>query len=385
MPRRPHLLVLGLLVPVVCTAQKPLQSEISADEISVVGDGFRVEWQADRGMQPTAVTLADWAGEFRIDDPQRGVGFAAITIDGKRYRADLAKNPTVETEARTPTDLAFVVRSVPRGGEGEPCPLTLTQRFRVFGEGALFCDLELALPRGAAAVELQDLEVGMSLGTAELSHLQWCWKKTWQGGENLPRTEALRHEGYLRVMGATLSRHDMLTNHVEMFVEDSKPLGGDAEAGMWCEVTPDTEGAKCFSWHLGAGARRARFLVQQPLGHRDGPLSSERQRHRPAHRALAGGQCEPDDLPLGFRHPGHGRLRGERLCAASLLEQGLGQLCPLRRGGSAALGASATSEGQVRAVWPAGRKPASRRSRECIEAPRHRGIYFTSGSCTAVR
>ena len=56
-----------------------------------VGDGFRVEWQADRGMQPTAVTLADWAGEFRIDDPQRGVGFAAITIDGKRYRADLAK------------------------------------------------------------------------------------------------------------------------------------------------------------------------------------------------------------------------------------------------------------------------------------------------------
>ena len=255
MSRRPHLLVLALLVPVVCTAQRPLQSEVSPDGISVAGDCFRVAWRADRGMQPAAVTLSDWAGEFRIDDPQQGVAFVAIAVDGKRYRADLAQEPTVEVAETTGTDLVFVVRSAPRDEEGEPCPLTLTQRFRVFGEGAVFCDLELALPEGGAAVELQDVEVGMGLATGELAHLQWCWKKTWQGGENLSRDEALRHEGYLRVMGATLSRQDMLTNHVEMFLEEEKPLGGDAGAGMWCEVTPDEAGAKCFSWHLGGAVR----------------------------------------------------------------------------------------------------------------------------------
>ena len=56
---------------------------------------------------------------------------------------------------------------------------------------------------------------------------------------------------YPRAIRAAIGRDRPSTNQVEMCLEERKPLSGEGDAGIRCEVTKDDSGSNRFSWHLG--------------------------------------------------------------------------------------------------------------------------------------
>ncbi|HUS80809.1 MAG TPA: discoidin domain-containing protein [Armatimonadota bacterium] len=245
---------LALTLPGACSAQQPLRVTRTEGALTATGDHFSATWHADRGWQISALEIADYAGSWRLDgerDNIGGIGAIALRCDGATYRASLGEAGAPELVEQTADRLVFDVRVRPRAADGTPCPLVLTERFTVLGEGGIFCDFAVEAPAGIGAVTLDEIEVGMALATAPLQHLRWHFKHTWQGAEDRAREATLDDPRYLRTMGATLGRERPYTNQVEMCLEERKPLVGEGDAGFRCEVTGDEGGAKRFSWHIG--------------------------------------------------------------------------------------------------------------------------------------
>ncbi len=261
--------VAALLAVSAVEAQQPLKVMQAADSIAVTGDHFAATWKRDAGWQLAGVEVKDFQGAFRIDgerDDMLGMGALVIRCGGKTYFACRGSAPAPRIVDESEDLLVFTVELTPRSADGAECPLRVSQKFSVFGEGAIFCDFTLALAEGAGEITVDDVEVGMALQTAELKHLRWDWKRTWQGKVDVAREVTLKQPEYLRVLGATIGRERPYTNHVEMFVEEKKSLNGEAK-GMSCEVTDDSGGAKRFSWHLGGPVKaKAEFAYSNRFG-----------------------------------------------------------------------------------------------------------------------
>ncbi len=239
-------------------AQQPLGVSRTADELRVRGDHFTATWRADRGWQIASVEVEDYAGQWRIDgerDDISGIGAIAVRCGGTTYLTYLGEASAPEVLEETGDKLTFDVRVRPRSATGAGCPLEISQRFTVFGEGAIFCDFTLKPLEDAGEVTLEEIQVGMALATSEFKHLRWHWKHTWRGEQDLARKATLDDARYLRVMGVTIAREQPYTNQVEMCLEERKPLSGEGDSGMRCEVTGDDGGSKGFSWRLGGPVR----------------------------------------------------------------------------------------------------------------------------------
>ncbi len=120
-------------------AQQPLEVSRTADELRVRGDHFTATWRADRGWQIASVEVEDYAGQWRIDgerDDISGIGAIAVRCGGTTYLTYLGEASTPEVVEETGDKLTFDVRVRPRSATGAGCPLEISQRFTVFGEGA---------------------------------------------------------------------------------------------------------------------------------------------------------------------------------------------------------------------------------------------------------
>lgn len=235
-------------------AQQPLEVELSADAIHARGDHFKATWLRDESWQLAQVQVEDLDGPFSIcgaRDDIEGLGALSITAQGETYSCRKGRAQAPRILEQTGDLLSFAVDTVPRSSDGAACPIRVEQVFTIFGEGAIFCEFTVSVPRDGQQVSIEGVEVGMALDTSALGFLRWHWKHTWRGKEDLPRKLPLADKRYLRVLGTTMGRRRPYTNQVEMCLEEQKSLAGDGEKGMWCEVTDDAGRAKRFSWHLG--------------------------------------------------------------------------------------------------------------------------------------
>ncbi|HCU35308.1 MAG TPA: hypothetical protein DGT21_07530 [Armatimonadetes bacterium] len=245
--------VFALILTTACWAQQPLQVQRTDAALTVTGDHFSATWDAARAWQLGALEISDYAGSWRLDGERgsvKGIGSAALRCGETLYLASRGEAGVPEIIEHTGDRLVFDVRVTPRAEGGAACPLALSERFTVLGEGAIFCEFAIVAPEGVGEVTLDEVEVGMAIDTESLQHLRWHWKHTWQGSEDLAREATLDDPRYLRTMGATLARERPYTNQVEMCLEERKPLSGDGDAGFRCEVTADEGGAKAFSWRI---------------------------------------------------------------------------------------------------------------------------------------
>ncbi len=244
----------AVLAAASVAAQQPLHVTKAEGELTVAGDHFAASWRADRGWQIASVQVEDYAGAWNVGGLRNdiaGLGAVAVRCDGNTYLACEGEATAPEIVEQTSDRLTFEVIARPRAMDGAICPLELAQRFTVFGEGAVFCDFEVRAPEDAAEVTLDGIEVGMTLATDDLAHLRWHWKHTWRGEQDLTREATLEDPRYLRVLGTTVGRERPYTNQIEMCLEERKPLAGDSDSGMTCQVSDDTGGNKRFSWLIG--------------------------------------------------------------------------------------------------------------------------------------
>jgi len=128
------------------------------------------------------------------------------------------------------------------------------QTFYVYPEGAIFCDFTIALPDDSPVTTVTKCALRFRVASGRFGNFRWFWKRDWRGGLYLDRNAALDEKGYLRVMGASVSRRKIgYTNHFECFLERKEGLASKGPGKMAARVSAEKDGAKTFEWTLYEG------------------------------------------------------------------------------------------------------------------------------------
>lgn len=166
----------------------------------VLSDYFMIIWDALRGGEITKIMLHDTEHWNRVNASQQKENYDCIprlvmSVGVNEYYLAEADTAAFELIANTSKKIVFKFIAKPKTSNGSIAPWTVTNKFTVYAEGAIFADLELQrLPSSAPSDKIAYVILGTSLDADSFRDFRWFWKQDpIRGDEFLTKHDKLVH------------------------------------------------------------------------------------------------------------------------------------------------------------------------------------------------
>jgi hypothetical protein len=224
----------GLAAPSATAAITAVHKD---DQVRVWADHFQLTIDGKRGGQITDVALFDGSRWNRmIGGDSQSCPAVKISDSSREYILDKVGKTEIRDVEVLPDVVRLVTKAVPFSADGQPGPWTVQLRYEIYAEGAVFIDLQLALPKGKTVLRRAEISLTVDqyiFGAAKYRQQTYTHKQLSSGfkGKGLPTARIAFGVNPLR----------SYTNEVQAVVEDPKGIGGEADF---------TSGKGQFTWLL---------------------------------------------------------------------------------------------------------------------------------------